>query len=305
MRALAHVFGDYFITPDKSLIVTQRHEKHDTERAALFRTRLAVAVETDKRQKLNEAQIKNLTGGDRIHARRLYEDPWEFSPSHSMWLQTNYLPEIQGRDGGIWRRIRVVPWVVTFDADRQDTDLDEKLEDEAAGILNWLIAGCLDWQVDGLSEPDDVITATAIYRAAQDFFERFAQANGLMFRKDLKVAAKELGDLIAEWSQDEGLTRVPSMGDRAEWLKSHGASSGRETWAGRKMTMWYGVGFDPIDADPDDDADDDGTTDQLDADGENTADQPDIGDTPVQEPPTSHLQVKLCGPDCPLCPPPA
>jgi putative DNA primase/helicase len=114
VRAIAHVMGDYFITPDKSLIVTQRHEKHDTERAALFRTRLAVAVETDKREKLNEAQIKNLTGGDTIHARRLYQDPWEFKPSHSMWLQTNYLPEIQGRDRGIWRRVQVVPWVAVF-----------------------------------------------------------------------------------------------------------------------------------------------------------------------------------------------
>ena len=65
------------------------------------------------------------------------------------------------------------------------------------------------------------------------------------------MAARDLGDLIAEWSQDEGLTGVPSVGDRAEWLKGHGASSGRETRAGRKVTVWSGVGFDPIDEDPD------------------------------------------------------
>ena len=86
-----------------------------------------MASETQKRVRLDEASVKNLTGGDRITARRMRENPWEFDPTHSLWLQTNHLPEISGRDTGIWSRIRVVKWVKTFDGKDQDRDLDETL----------------------------------------------------------------------------------------------------------------------------------------------------------------------------------
>jgi putative DNA primase/helicase len=96
--ALRRVLGPYFQTPHKSLLVQQRHAEHATVYADLFRVRLAVAVETEGGQKLSEASVKNLTGGDEVKARRMHEDFWSFEPTHSLWLQTNYLPEIAGRD---------------------------------------------------------------------------------------------------------------------------------------------------------------------------------------------------------------
>jgi putative DNA primase/helicase len=243
-RALANVFGDYYITPDKSLIVHQKHDKHDTERAALFGTRLAVAVETNTRQALNEAQIKNLTGGDRIHARRLYENPWEFAPSHSLWMQTNYLPEIHGRDAGIWRRIKVVPWVAKFEGAAQDIDLDAKLRSEAAGILNWLIEGCLEWQRSGLQESPQVVAATAQYRNTEDVLGRCADDTGLIFTNGLQITAKKLRDTLEMWCSDEGIHPSPSRKEVAEWLRSNGAEKiGRKQIAGESGTWWQKVGF--------------------------------------------------------------
>ena len=113
-RAHKHVLGPLYVTPDKSLLIQKRHDEHATVKARLFRTRLAVASETEQRERLNEAQVKNLTGRDPINARRMREDEWEFEPTHSLWLQTNYLPEITGSDTGMWSRIRVVPFTETF-----------------------------------------------------------------------------------------------------------------------------------------------------------------------------------------------
>jgi putative DNA primase/helicase len=247
IRGVMHVLGDYFVTPDKSLIVQDRYggSRHTTERVALFRKRLAVAVESDRREHLNEAQVKNLTGSDRINGRRLYEDPWEFDPSHSLWLQTNYLPEIQGRDGGIWSRIRVVPWNATFRGTTiEDTELDDKLQDEAPGILNWLIAGCLQWQTDGLNEPAGVLNATAHYRASEDLLGRFAEETGLEFMPRARVTIKKLRGRLDDWCRDEGIHTTPNRNDVADWLKAQGALHvGRKQIDGEAGTWWTGVGF--------------------------------------------------------------
>src|SRR5439155_11202182 len=140
-RHLQAVLGPYAVEVHLSLLVEQRHSEHDTVKADLFRRRLAVAVETERRVKLAEASVKNLTGGDRIRARRMREDPWAFDPTHALWLQTNHLPEISGRDDGIWRRVRVVKWEASFKR-TQDPTLDPTLDAEASGILRWLVEGC-------------------------------------------------------------------------------------------------------------------------------------------------------------------
>jgi putative DNA primase/helicase len=244
VRGISNVFGDYFVTPHKSLLVEQTRSTHDTERAKLFGVRLAVAVETEHRQRLNEADVKNLTGGDAISGRRMREDPWEFVPSHSLWLQTNYMPEIHGRDNGIWRRIRVVPWETSF-IGRKDPNLDQMLRDEASGILNWLIKGAIAYQDIGLDEPAAVKNATLEYRDAEDILGRFAKDNALVFRKSLITASKDLMEAIIEWCDAEGIANHPSNKDLAPWLMSHGARRDRRRLVSGEnaVTVWEGVGF--------------------------------------------------------------
>lgn len=245
VRAIANVLGEYYVVPHKSLLVVQKHSVHDTERAKLYRKRLAVAVETDHRQKLNEADIKNLTGGDIISARRMREDPWEFAPTHTLWLQTNHLPEIASRDNGIWRRMRVVEWTATFSNKAADSELDEKLRAEASGILNWLIAGALDWQRSGLAEPVAVETATHKYRRSEDLLTRFAQDVELVTKPDLWITAHELRLLLDTWCRSEGVIVTPSTNSVAAWLVEQGASRSRRRLQGQpnKSTIWSGVGI--------------------------------------------------------------
>ena len=225
-RALQRVLGPYAVVIHLSLLVEQKYSEHDTIKAALFRARLAVASETQRRIRLDEASVKNLTGGDRITARRMREDPWEFDPTHSLWLLTNHLPEIGGRDTGIWSRIRVVKWESTFAGKAQDNTLDDKLADEAPGILRWLVEGCLEWQKLGLAEPEAVIRDTLAYRKAEDTFSRFAAETGLVFRRDLEIQASELQRLLTEWAEAEGID-APRQ-EIGAWLNESGAHQRRK-----------------------------------------------------------------------------
>jgi len=245
VRALQRVLGPYAGVIHLSLLVESKYAQHDTVRAALFRTRLAVASETQRRVKLDEASVKNLTGGDRITARRMREDLWEFDPTHSLWLQTNHLPEISGRDRGIWSRIRVIKWDMTFAEQQQDRTLDATLATEAPGILRWLIEGCLEWQRGGLAEPETVVRETLAYRKSEDTFARFATESGLAFRRNLEIQAGELQRLLTDWAEAEGID--PRRRELGAWLQENGAKrhQRREQDADGKTRprYWRGVGI--------------------------------------------------------------
>ncbi|MGI8517257.1 MAG: DNA primase family protein [Acidimicrobiia bacterium] len=250
VRALQKVLGPYAATPDLALLTETKWGAHDTATSTLFRARLAVASETERRVKLAEASIKNLTGGDRISARRLYENPWAFTPTHSLWLTTNYQPQITGRDAGIWRRIRVVPWVASFTNGATDPELDAKLTDEAPGILRWAVAGVADWLGHGLDEPDEVVKATTDYRKAEDLLGRFADDVGLRFTRDGSIPKTQLTQLFTTWTRDENVD-LPVAALRDWLVGEHGCRDGvanGKTQEGkrRQVRIWRGAELAPV-----------------------------------------------------------
>jgi len=238
--AVQAVLGpDYSVVPHKSLLIVQRHEQHDTVKARLFGARMAVAGETEAGDRLDEAKVKELTGGDLLEARRMREDPWKFAPSHSLFLHTNHRPRVRGGDEGIWRRIHLIPWDVTIPPERRDGRLADKLEAEASGILNWIIAGCLAWQAEGLQPPPAVTDAVDSYRAEEDHVGRFLTECCVLDPK-AHVSAKALRAAYEQWCDDVGETPWS-----AKALGPHLLSKGLDrTQEGReKAWTWIGVGL--------------------------------------------------------------
>ena len=155
------------------LFMAKKGESHPTDRADLFRKHLVVAIETEQGRRLNEVLVKEMTGGDRIRARRMREDFWEFSPTHTVLMATNHKPAVTGTDHGIWRRLKLIPFSVVMDSSKDDKAMPEKLRAEFPGILAWCVRGCLAWQKDGLQEPESVTQATKNYRSEQDVLGGF------------------------------------------------------------------------------------------------------------------------------------
>jgi putative DNA primase/helicase len=188
VNVLLEMLGrDYSMKAPPNLLMARRGESHPTERADLFGRRLVVCSETPEGRRLNEALVKDMMGGEPIRARRMREDFWEFVPTHKVLLCTNHRPIILGTDEGIWRRLRLIPFEVTFwDPNdpsikgryrpahlKQDKELPGKLRLELPGILAWCVRGCLDWQRDGLTLPERVRVATAEYRSGEDVLGQF------------------------------------------------------------------------------------------------------------------------------------
>jgi len=98
--------------------------------AKLHSPRLVKAAESQKQAALDEAAVKEATGGDTISARYLYQEYFDFKPQFKIWLTTNHLPEIRGTDDAIWRRIHLIPFKQKFTGKSRDSKLRQKLESE-------------------------------------------------------------------------------------------------------------------------------------------------------------------------------
>ncbi len=164
LEAIRALMGDYARTADFATFLAKNHDAIRNDLAALKAARLVSASEVERGRRLNEPLVKQLTGGDRITARFLHAEFFEFAPQFKLFLAANHKPEIRGMDEGIWRRVRLIPFEVMIPTGQQDKSLGEKLLTELPGILNWLIAGCLAWQRRWLQPPDRVVAATSSYR---------------------------------------------------------------------------------------------------------------------------------------------
>ncbi|GAF75138.1 unnamed protein product, partial [marine sediment metagenome] len=165
--------GDYAQHMPTETVLTKRQASIPNDVARLKGARFVTAIEAEAGRRLAEALVKQLTGGDRVTARLLYSEYFEFTPTHKLYLAVNHKPVIRGTDHAIWRRIRLIPYDVTIPDEDQDKHLSDRLAAEREGILAWLVRGCLEWQRDGLGMPDAVRKATASYRSEMDVLGEF------------------------------------------------------------------------------------------------------------------------------------
>ncbi len=203
LRTLLALLGEYGRPVDPELLMAHTGEVHPTIRADLMGARLAVAIETEEGRRLNETLTKWLTGGDKLKARFMRQDFFEFEPTHKIWVATNHKPVIRGTDHAIWRRIRLIPFNVTIPAEEQDTRLPEKLREELPGILAWAVRGCLEWQKHGLGVPEEVKNATEGYRAEMDIIAQFLE-EACIIDPVAKARASDLYRSYTTWCEENG-----------------------------------------------------------------------------------------------------
>lgn len=231
--AIKHALGPYVVVPHKGLLVAQAHEQHETVKADLFGARLLLAPETEAGDRLVEAQIKELTGGDTISARRMREDRWDFEPTWTAFMHTNHKPRVRGTDEGVWRRLRVIPWETTIPKEERDPELSEKLAGEASGILNWIVNGAIAFAERGLTEPESVTAATDIYRRDEDHLARYLE-ECVLFGEGYETKSAQLRSHYEEWCEAEGEKphNPQAVGTELQVRGGTRATKGKHRWLG-------------------------------------------------------------------------
>jgi putative DNA primase/helicase len=239
LGAIHAVLGDYASPAPRGLLFRTRNEPHPTATASLHGRRFVTCSEIEEGQAFDESLIKDLTGGDPIKARRMREDFWTFSPTHKLFLSGNHKPTVRGDDEGIWRRIRIVPWLVTIPEAERDPELPEKLRAELPGILAWAVRGCLDWQANGLATPGVVTEAGADYRKENDLLGEFLRLN-VRFEPDAKITRKELRETYTAWCSENGADPYGAKRFSSR-LRERGVREAGVRQAGRVLNGWRGI----------------------------------------------------------------
>jgi putative DNA primase/helicase len=196
------LMGEYAGEVAPGLLVESRNEQHPTGIYDLRGKRLGVSSETGEGKPLDETLTKQLTGSERLKARGMRQDFIEFSNETKIVLMTNHLPEIKGDDYAMWRRIRLIPFNRIFKENERDEQLGRRLDKtELPGILRWAIEGCMEWQLNGLAPPDEILQATAGYKSDQDVLREFFECE-CEFGHSKQATAKAIWSRWKAWCID-------------------------------------------------------------------------------------------------------
>jgi len=237
LNALLAAAGDYGMQAAPDLLVAKKGS-HPTEVADLFGMRLVASIEVEDGRRLAESLVKQLTGGDKVRARRMRQDFWQFDPTHKVFMAVNHKPEVRGTDTAIWRRLRLIPFEQTIPPAEQDKKLPQKLEAELPGILRWALEGCLEWQREGLQAPEEVRKATGAYRSEMDVIGAFLQ-DECEIGRELREPFTTLYKRYEEWCEDGG-ERAETRRKFNARLKERGRFEARRSGPGG-ANEWHGL----------------------------------------------------------------
>ena len=211
--------------------------------ADLRGARFVMTTEVEKEHKLSEGKVKAMTAGASvpIKCKRLYENPYEFFPTHKLFMDCNDKPRVRGTDEGIWDRLKLVPFEVRISEDQKDKKLPEKLRAEMQGILAWAVRGCLAWQKEGLGDPPEVSNAGQEWREHDDplkeFLDDCCEIDPALFVKASDLAAGY------EWWAKQNRERYPlgreAFTDRLQSKKFEQSRSRRID--GKQARTWEGI----------------------------------------------------------------
>ncbi|MHA6829487.1 phage/plasmid primase, P4 family [Ralstonia pseudosolanacearum] len=198
VNTLATILGDYAANAAMDTFMETRTDRHPTDMAGLRGARFVAAIETEQGRRWAESKVKNLTGGDKISARFMRQDFFEFFPQFKLFVAGNHKPAIRNIDEAMKRRLHLIPFTVTVPPERRDKHLQQKLLAERDGILAWAVQGCLDWQRLGrLDPPQQVLDATEEYFEAEDALGRWLDERCVR-----EANAKSLtAELFNDWKQ--------------------------------------------------------------------------------------------------------
>lgn len=240
IEAITGLMGSYATEAAPDLLVERKSNEHSTEVAALFGYRLAIASEPKEGAELKLPLIKRLTGNGKVKARFMHKDFIECLRTFTICLQTNHKPLVPNSTLAEWRRLKLIPFAVTIPVEKRDNELADKLKKEWPGILNWLLAGCLEWQRNGLQEPDEVTYATNDYREEQDPIKDFFDSCCTIDPFGV-VPVSTIKERYEKWCAENSIESHLSAQDFNAALRQKGCRNDQQWYDGKTQKVWTGL----------------------------------------------------------------
>lgn len=175
LECVAEVMGPYSHCLNLAALDDRNSSSIPNDLAQLGGKRFVLGSETKSSARFNEAKVKMLTGETKISVRFLHKEFFNLRNQSHFWAGVNHLPAVQDATDGYWRRVRIIEFNKKISEEQMDKALPEKLWAERAGILRWLLAGCMEWQRIGLATPQHVKDRVKMYRDDNDRTAQFLE----------------------------------------------------------------------------------------------------------------------------------
>jgi P4 family phage/plasmid primase-like protien len=202
-NVFTRLLGDYVLTAPAEMLMRRDKGAATNDVARLVGIRLLMANETRNGQAFDDLMLKTLVSTERMSARFLYQEFFDFWPTHKILIRGNHKPLIADETDGAWRRVRLVPFDLRLSEDEVDPKLEAKLMDEVAGILAWAVRGCIAWQKEGLDPSPRVKSASTCYRSECDLIGEFLEDYTL--DPQGQISQQALWDEWRVWCQNNGV----------------------------------------------------------------------------------------------------
>jgi len=237
LNTIMYLLGDYATATPTETFMKKNGDQSTNDIARLRGTRFVTTTEAEQGRRLSEPLIKKITGNDQMTARFLYGEYFNFVPTFKIFMATNHKPVIKGTDYGIWRRIRLIPFLTRIEEDKQDKHLEQKLREETSGILNWILEGAERWKRERLKTPAIVLNATDEYKNEMDVIGNFIKESCIQ-KPEASIRIRELFKAYQEWCEQNNEHAVSErfLGLR---LKEMGFEQKRTSEA----RYWLGLGL--------------------------------------------------------------
>ncbi|MFG6535541.1 phage/plasmid primase, P4 family [Sulfitobacter sp. 1A16787] len=205
---IAKIVDDYGTTiPIETLTGTEQRKGSEAtpDLVRLPGARMVRASEPEQGQKMREALVKSLTGGEPVLIRRMHSEFVQVMPEFKLTISGNHRPEIRGGDDGIWRRIMLVPFDTQVPLEDVDPLLPQKLWDEREGIFAWMVEGALAYLESGLAIPESITSATQAYRMDSEPMRVFLlEECNITGQAEDYTFTRELGQAFNAWLLSSG-----------------------------------------------------------------------------------------------------
>lgn len=246
LNTIEYMLGDYSKVVPVGMICRGDRQK-DAEAASptlagLKGKRFVTMSESNEYGKMDEEKIKQLTGGEEISARALYQSAITFKPQFTLWLSCNDLPMVTDKSLFASERIKVIEFNRHFSHSEQDTHLKDELTamDAMSGIFMWLVRGYIKYKERGLTMSKELTAVVDKYERDNDLVLQFLESRCVQ-DESANIKAKDLYNSFKMWAKSEGAFILSArkfnseMERHPEWFERKSSSSGFVIYWGLKL----------------------------------------------------------------------
>lgn len=202
------MMGDYAATVQPETLERMKFRNGSTptpDKARLAGVRFATIPEPPQGMVLDVALYKQWTGGNRITARFLNENSFEYKPQFKLFFDCNHLPIVADDTLFASDRVRIITFDRHFEPQEQNKHLKQELQaaEVLSSVLNWALDGLRDLRANGEQPPECVLKATADFEKQSDKILKFFN-DCMVAKENINTSGADVYRAYCGWCRDNG-----------------------------------------------------------------------------------------------------